>query len=318
MSNDLIISNLQVLLKEAQTSKEKNDRFRVNAYRKAIKLISELNYPITSGKQAQQLEGIGKKIADKIQEILDTGELHQVEELGPEIIAKTKTLTLFNNIWGVGPVKAQELWDAGARSLKDIRENYKYLLNANQILGLKYFKDLQKRIPCWQVKEIAIKVKEEIRQICQELHWDVVSRVCGSFRRRLETCGDMDMLMYEKKGHGILKELVDRLTRKKILTDTLGIGPSKYMGITKTSTGDAFRVDFEVIEEKEWPFALLYFTGSGAFNERQRLIAKKMGYSLSEHGLRDVDTGEYVSGIKNERQIFEFLGMDYLPPWDRK
>jgi DNA polymerase/3'-5' exonuclease PolX len=77
-------------------------------------------------------------------------------------------------------------------------------------------------------------------------------------------------------------------------------------------------VDFEVIEEKEWPFALLYFTGSGAFNERQRLIAKKMGYSLSEHGLRDVDTGEYVSGIKNERQIFEFLGMDYLPPWDRK
>lgn len=317
-ANDLIISNLQVLLKEAQTSKETKDRFRARAYRNAIKVISGCNYQIESGKDAQKLNGIGKKIADKIQEIIDTGELHQVEELGPEKIAKTKTLTLFNKIWGVGPVKAQELWDMGARSLKDIKDDHIHLLTDNQKIGLRYFKDLQQRMPRWQVDEIAKVVQAEIRQICRDLRWTVTSRVCGSYRRKLPTCGDMDVLLCAKKDQGILKELVDRLSKKKVFIETLGIGPTKYMGITKTSTGLAFRVDLEVIQEDEWPFALLYFTGSGIFNERQRLIAKKMGYSLSEHGLRDVDTGEYVAGIKNELQIFEFLDMKYLPPWDRK
>jgi DNA polymerase/3'-5' exonuclease PolX len=73
----------------------------------------------------------------------------------------------------------------------------------------------------------------------------------------------------------------------------------------------------ETIKPHEWPFALLYFTGSGTFNERQRLVAKKMGYSLSEHGLKDVDTKEYVPGLTSEKDIFKFLDMTYLVPWDR-
>lgn len=305
-------------MKEAQTSKETKDRFRVRAYRNAIKAIKEAGYPIESGKQAAELNGVGKKIADKIQEIIDTGELGEVKDLGEEQLEKTKTLGEFAKIWGVGPVKAQELWDAGARSIKDIRKKYIHLLNDNQKVGLKYYNDLEKRVPRDQVAEVAKKVMDEVRQIQRELGWKVKARVCGSYRRRLETSGDMDVLLTEETGKPILTELVNRLVQKGVLLETLGLGPTKYMGITETETGQAFRIDMEVIKPHEWPFALLYFTGSGPFNERQRLVAKKMGYSLSEHGMKNTDTGEYVEGMKNERDIFTFLGMKYLPPWDRK
>ena len=320
MSNELIVSNLQVLLKEAQSSNVAKDRFRANAYRKAIKAISNLDYPLESGKDALELAGVGKKIAEKIQEIIDTGELHQVEELGPEKLEKTKVLTAFNKIWGVGPVKAATLWDAGARSIADISKNKKLqgLLNDNQKVGLKYYEDLQKRIPRWQVDELKKKIMNQIRSFNTETGLKVRARVCGSYRRKAQNSGDMDLLITEETDIPVLNGIVDKLTNTGIIIETLGLGPSKYMGIVKTSDGTAFRLDIEAVKMAEWPFALVYFTGSGGFNEKQRQIAKKKGYSLSEHGMKDVETGVYAKGIKNERDIFDFLGMKYLAPWDRK
>lgn len=316
-TNDLIIANLQVLLKQANSSRETNDRFRARAYRNAIKAIQNCNRPIESGADARSLDGIGAKIADKIQEIIDTGSLHQVSRLGAEELEKNKVLNLFSGIWGVGPVKAEELWRLGARSIEDVNENYTNVLNDNQLIGLRYYYDLQKRIPHKEVTRISKKVMSTITEIKKDLGWSVTARVCGSYRRRAETCGDMDILLCEKNGRPILQELVNRLCLNKVLVENLGIGPTKYLGICKTSDGTAFRIDMEVIKPEEWPFALLYFTGSGPFNEKQRLVAKKKGYSLSEHGLKDVELGTYVKGLKNERDIFEFLEMEYLEPWNR-
>lgn len=317
-TNALIIANLQVLLKTAQSSTETKDRFRARAYRNAIKAIKDCGHQIESGKDAQQLNGVGKQIASKIQEIIDTGKLKQVDDLGGEQLEKTKILGQFTGVWGVGPVKAQELWDMGARSIEDIKTDYQHLLNDNQLRGLKYYDDLQKRIPRKEVLKISRKILSVVRQIQSDFEWSIKARVCGSFRRKAETCGDMDVLLCEADNNKIMTELVDRLTVSGILIETLGLGDTKYLGITKTSDGTAFRIDMEMVRPEEWPFAMLYFTGSGPFNERQRLVAKKMGFSLSEHGLKEIDTGEYVKGIKSERAIFEFLDMDYLAPEDRK
>lgn len=314
-TNELVLANLQVLLKEATTSREVKDRFRAKAYRNAIKAIKNLNYELESGADAAKLPGVGKKIAEKIQEIIDTGKLHQVEELGEDKITKTRILGQLAKIWGVGPVKAQELWNLGARSVDDVHK-YKDNLTDNQLVGLKYYHDLQKRVPCEQVGELADKIGKVINKLAAEMSVSIKHRICGSFRRRVPTCGDMDLLLTEESGKEILKQVVQRLIEKDILLETLGLGPTKYMGITRTSDGTHFRIDMEVIKPHEWPFALLYFTGSGQFNERQRLLAKKKGYTLSEHGLRDVDTGEWIP-LESERAIFEFLGMEYLPPWAR-
>lgn len=315
--NSLIIANLEVLHKESQTSKESKDRFRAKAYRNAIKAIKGCDYELVSGKGALQLKGVGKRISEKIQEIIDTGELHQVSDMGEEKLEMTKVLSLFASIWGVGPVKAKELWDLGARTINDVTEDYSHLLNTNQKIGLKYFDDLQIRVPHKQVASIAKDIMSVIREIQHELHWSIKARVCGSFRRKSPTCGDMDLLLCENGDNKILKELVDRLTESGLLVETLGIGPTKYLGITQTGDGTYFRIDMEVVNSFEWPFAMLYFTGDGPFNEKQRLLAKKMGYSLSEHGLKDVKLGTYVQGISSVRQIFTFLGMEYLAPWER-
>jgi len=315
--NELIVNNLQVLLDEAQSSKEVKDKFRVKAYKNAIKQIKAEKNSITSGKDALKLPGIGKKIADKIDEIIKTGKLHQVESLG-EKLDFNNAINLFKKIWGVGPVKAKELWGAGARNIDDIQNKpaiFK-LLTENQKIGLKYFNDLQQRIDRNSIEYKVLEIKKVIQEYCIKNGCDLYYRFCGSYRRRLPTVGDMDLLIAEKNNKNIFASLVKYLIDREIIIESLGLGPTKFLGIIKVN-GIAFRLDIEFVNIEEWPFALVYFTGSGSFNEKQRNLAKGMGYSLSEHGLKDIKTGEYVKSIKMEKDIFQFLGMEYLPPWDR-
>lgn len=315
MPNKTIIDNLKVLLTDAKASKEAKDKFRARSYANAIKAIEKCDYEIESGKEALKLSGIGKGIAEKIQEIIDTGSLKQVSDLGEEIVNKTVVIGNFCKIWGVGPAKAEELWKAGARSVDDVHSHMD-LLTTNQKIGLKYFDDLQKRIPRVKVKDLGKKIAHVIEELEKERGWTVERTICGSYRRRVETCGDMDVLLCEESNVEILADIIKRLQELEVLDVTLAIGPTKYMGLAKVD-GVMFRVDMEVIPPVEWPFALLYFTGSGNFNQRQRNVAKEKGYSLSEHGMKDVKTGEYVPGMKYESDIFKFLGMKYLAPWDR-
>jgi DNA polymerase/3'-5' exonuclease PolX len=314
--NELIISKLMVLLEESTASKTQKDSFRAKAYRNAIRSIRAHPEELRSGKEASALDGVGDRIAAKIQEIIETGRLHQVDDRASERVERSKALVAFQLVWGVGPVKAKELWEAGARTIDDLR-NDQSLLNDNQRVGLRYYEDLQRRVPAAEVRRIETIVVKEIRRIERVKGWNVRYRVCGSFRRHAETCGDMDILLCEENNEEILTELVNRLTESGALVETLGIGPTKYLGITMTSDNVAFRVDMEFITPEEWPFALLYFTGSGPFNERQRAIAKGLGYRLSEHGLKDVKADKYIDGMTTEREIFTKLGMEYLPPWER-
>lgn len=302
--NEVIINNLQVLLEEARASKEVKDRFRAKAYTKAIKEVKNYKGELTLEKVSEL--DVGAKIRDKIIEIIKTGSLHGVSS---DSFEKTQAIGLFTKIWGVGPVKATELWDLGARSIEDVQKHVD-ILTDNAIIGLKYYEELQIRQPRKEVEKTAFKISRKILEINPNLKL----RVCGSFRRRAETCGDMDILIC---GAESLQALVEKLKDTGLLQESLGVGKTKYMGIC-TVAGNAFRIDIELIQPHEWAFALLYFTGSGPFNERQRTIAKKMGYSLSEHGMKDVKSGEYVKGLTSERAIFDFLGMQYLAPWERK
>ena len=77
------------------------------------------------------------------------------------------------------------------------------------------------------------------------------------------------------------------------------------------------RIDFMLTQEHEYPFALLYFTGSGPFNVAMRNFALSKGYSLSEYGLKDAN-GKFVGdAFRTEEDIFEFLGLKYIPPEQR-
>lgn len=302
------MSKLTILLNDAKNSREKNAGFRVKAYAAAIAAIRAWPRKITSGAELRA-HGVGEKICAKIDEILATGDLHQTALINDESRIKTQ----FVSVWGIGPVRAKQLYDAGARTIEDLAApEYQKMLTCGQKVGLRHFEDFKLRAP----REIVAKFVDQVAKIAAPLK----IHPCGSFRRKESTCGDVDILICADNAQ-FLAQFVEKLRAADLIVETLGLGKTKFMGVSKLSNGQAFRIDIEMVPKHEFPFALLYFTGSGKFNEHQRAIAKAHGFSLSEHGLKNVATGEYIdpisAGIHTEKDIFTFLKMDYLEPGER-
>lgn len=296
------------------SSRSAGEGFKASAYGKAIRTLRELDQIPTTKKELMELPGIGKSIAEKIiaiqndtlEDTLDNTMMDSFEE--------------FLKVWGVGPVKAKELWQAGARTIKDLsKRRYQELLTTNQRLGVLYFDDLQQRVNYNEVDKLGKTIIKAMKAFDPNLK----PVICGSYRRARPDCGDIDILVTNVN----LKELMRSLYKTEDwLVENLGLGKTKYFGIAITdkseyNSGNAraqyIRIDVEVVPELEFPYALLYFTGSDTFNKRQRSIALKRGYNLSEHGLKKISSGDYVKGIKTEKGIFKFLDMEYVEPKDR-
>lgn len=138
---------------------------------------------------------------------------------------------------------------------------------------------------------------------------------CGSYRRGLPRISDIDVLIIMKEGHQ-LSEIAT------YIESTLGSQVTiKFKGDVKIQYrfDKLFPVDLRVVSEEEWPFALLYFTGSKYENIRMRRIANSKGLSLSEYGFtKDSDPSTYLKfDLKTEESIYEFLEVPYKAPKNR-
>jgi DNA polymerase (family X) len=109
------------------------------------------------------------------------------------------------------------------------------------------------------------------------------------------------------------------LTKEGYLTCMLARGPKKYMGMGKIDMSPCHRrIDIMYTKPEEYSFAILYFTGSGDFNVRMRDDALKQGYTMNEYSIKHTDTGLKVEQVfAYEKDIFKFLGYEYLEPEDR-
>lgn len=168
---------------------------------------------------------------------------------------------------------------------------------------------------------------------------NLIIEICGSYRRGALDCGDIDILITHKTKknlEGILQNIVKKLHEEEFLTEDLSFGSSsdKYMGVCCISrpfgSGIHRRIDIQTIQLEQWPLAILYFTGSSHFNRSMRLWARKNGFSLSEKTLQkrffmsrrysgskeDDILGECIP-IKTEKDVFEALGLSYIPPNQR-
>ena len=265
-------------------------------YDRAVKALISLPYKIESKEQALEIPSIGKSIAEKIQVIIDTNTLPQLEECRND---KTlQTLKLFNRIHGVGPSQAKKWVDMNYTSIEDLT-NVK--LTKYQQLGLKYFDDLEQRIPRSEMDIFYNLLTNSIH----ELDTNIISMICGSYRRNLPTSGDIDMIITHqeytkenKNNSDILKDVVQDLEKKGIITDRISLGKTKFMGIGQLSLDLApqlnqstflhRRIDIRLIPyENYWCgnmnlnyyffkldiyfiIGVLYFTGSGFFNTQMR------------------------------------------------
>lgn len=308
--------------------KQKN-QFRLTQFKKAIQTIRSYDGEITSGQQARQLNGIGKGISDRIDEILTT---HTLSELSQQqkITSHNQLLNDLTSVTGIGEVHAQKLIDNGVISVKDLYEKVKQgtiKVTHHVEVGLKYYEDFKQKISYDEVEEIY----NVIKGIVNKIYPDVIINICGSHRRHLPFSGDLDVLMTSNNiktdddliadDKHYLKNIVKQLTVNNVITDDLtSQGDTKYMGVCKHPKSPiGRRIDIRFIPIDSYYPAVLYFTGSMLLNKNMRTIALQKGYTLNEYGLYRLVDGhkEQRIVVQTEKEIFDILGILYLDPIDR-
>lgn len=303
--NQVIIDNLQILY---DYSSFNGEIFKARAYNKVIEELMINNSPIKSYEDFIKIESAGDKIRTKVKELIETNKIKEVEEIkkDPLFIFKKELLT----IYGFGPVKIDEIIKKHKiTSIIELRNN-KQLLNTKQLIGLKHYEDLKKKIPSNETKLHHKILKEEFNN-----YKDIEYQFVGSFRRGLKRIGDIDILI-KKNNNFNLKKFINDLIDKKYIIEKLAEGDHKFMGICKLPKKPVRRIDITIAPEDEYYFTLLYFTGSKKFNIGMRAFSRKIGYSLSEHGFKEIF--HKIPKINSEEDIFKFLNIKYIKPENRK
>ena len=292
----------------------KGERFKARAYKKALESLAAA--PAGSLKSLADLAalpGWGEKLVAKADEWIRTGHIGAADAVKTDGASAdvAASIALFTGVAGVGPVKARELAEThGLRSIDALRARAPELLNAKQLIGLRYYDDFLQRIPR---KEMDAHVAL-VTGVMQKTPY--AFEVVGSYRRGAASSGDIDVLVCAPSSPSPLAQIISEL--QQYLSDTLAQGDKKYMGVCRLKRYKTHRrFDMLVTPPEEYPFALLYFTGSGEFNVEMRQHAITRGYSLSEHGLK-ADKEPAVPTLHTERDIFDFLGLAWVEPCDRK
>jgi DNA polymerase (family 10) len=284
--------------------------FRVRAYRRAALNIEGLADNIeTLALQGtlRNVPGIGEDLANKIDEYLRTGKIAFHEDLKKEV---PLGLAKIVEIPSVGPKTAKEIYD---RFRVETIEDLEALCKTDKLLGVPGFKqktldnilrgiDLFRRRKGNYLLGRAVPIA---RQLCKYLE-QYSERVAyaGSLRRMKEIVHDVDILAASKDPAATMQAFLKMPFVEAVLAQ----------GGTKASVRvqDDLQVDLRVVDIQSWGAAMHYFTGSKAHNIRMRERAIKQGLKLNEYGLFDSDE-KHVSGAE-ERDIFQTLGLPYIPP----
>lgn len=322
-----VMEALGVLLKretvnkaDLPTREEKTKAaFKARAYKKVIDELKISVAPITTLQDLDAIAGVGAKIRQKVQEIIETGGLAAAEEAKKDL--QLNVHEELGAIYGVGPVKAKDLIAKGIRSVADLRERLLVdptLLNDKQKIGLHYYEDILKRIP-------RAEMEQHEKLLLGALVPGMRGTVVGSYRRGLESSGDVDVLitmegLTDEERTAAFHEYIGVLKTSGYMVEVLSEGGQKCLSVVRLPGGAVCRrLDLLVIPVEQFPFALLYFTGSGDFNVAFRKHALSLGYTLNEHEMKPtgkMDVGA-VPAMRHEAEVFAFLGLQYKEPNQR-
>lgn len=310
MKNEQIAANFEELadLLEIQGA----NPFRIRAYRNASRTIESLTDSIesliASESDLTELQGIGKDLAGKIAELVETGTLEQLEELKSEVPPGVLDMM---RLPGVGPKKAAVLFkELNLTGLPELKE----AAAAGQIQQLKGFgKKTEESIlanidQAAQGKErtfyaTAETLLDEIVESLSQLSSTKQVSPAGSFRRRKETVGDLDVLVTSDDAH----EIMDALASHALVEEVLQRGDTKQ----RVRLIKGLEMDLRVVPEESYGAAMQYFTGSKEHNIVMRKRAQKRDLELNEYGLF---SGEKSIAGETEDDIYEALDLPWIPP----
>jgi len=290
------------------------NKYRVRAYDNASRIVSDRTIDLekmVKEDRLKEIKGIGEGIAGTIKDIYEKGYCEPLEDLRKELPPGFEELL---NIPGLGPKTAGKfLEELEISNIEDLKK----ALQAKKIrelkgMGAKTEENLLEALEEYEEYTSFINLDKALttsEKLIKELKdkSDEISEIetAGSTRRKKIKIGDLDILMSvkDKKDHNLLETIKNLSPIKDILLE----GDTKISGRTE----DGLQVDFRIVNEDEYPAALLYFTGSKYHNVRLRQIAKDKGYKLNEYGVFE---GEERLAADSEQEIYKLLDLKYMEP----
>ena len=317
MSDNFNHQSIQAFEDLANIYSKKGDWTRYKTYQKASEILSLIDYDINlqSLDKISKIKGIGINITNKIKELIETGVIATLER------ERLDPIIVLTEIHGIGPKKAQELIEKGILTIQDLKDS-DIKLNDIQKLGLEYYDEISQRIPREEIQKFEFMFNNVFEKYAPtKSKFEIV----GSYRRGKSNSGDIDIIITNADNNqNTLDKILEGLENdKSISIKFLSRGKTKSMAIVKIEKdGIHRRVDFLYTSPQEYPFALLYFTGSKVFNTVVRQKANDLGYTLNEHEISYKQQG--VKGKKlekifnSEKEILNYLGIEYIEPTERE
>ena len=254
----------------------------------------------------KSIKGVGDSLYKKIDDIKKTGTTSMYENI-KDIKDPRKE---FMDIHKVGPKKAKELVDAGYGSIEELRKSKdkSSILNNVQLLGLKYYEDLLLRIPYEEIQ----RHEKLLKNVLAKVDKTAELTIAGSYRRKKEDSGDVDVLL-TSTDKTTYDKFIKKLKKDVYLIEDLAFGPKKYNGISKLGRdGPGRRIDIMYTKPGEYPFAILYFTGSKDFNQMMRKVANEKGYSLNEYNIEEFGDDPKVKTVIDPEQVSIKLSLIHI------
>ncbi len=287
--------------------------FRVRAYRNAARVVKDLSTPVAvvaanPDEKLEDLPGIGKDLADKIETILETGDLPMRQELEGQI--PTGLMDVMK-IAGLGPRKAHTLFlELGVKDLDSLGE----AARAGKIQGVKGFGPRTEENILEGIYAVKGMGNRMLRADAERLlnsvreHLDAVPGIkaleaAGSYRRLMETVGDLDILVACEDPAATSQRFIEHPD----VTRVIAHGPTR----TSVVMGKDNQVDIRIVPEESFGAALQYFTGSQAHSIALRSLALRKGLKLNEYGVFREE--ESIAG-RTEEEVYAALGLPWIPP----
>lgn len=286
--------------------------FRIRAYRRAALNIESLSKRVEDipKKELMEIPGIGKDLADKIEEYLTTGKIKAYEDLKAELPAGLLTLL---TVPSLGPKTAKQLYEQlHVKSLDELERlavehklrelpNIRAKTEENILKGIQMIKRGKERQPIGKVLPIANDIYEQLKKKAPVANLDIA----GSIRRWKDTIKDIDLLATSNNPDEVMNIFVNLPRVKEVLAH----GPTKSSVIIN----EGLQVDLRVVEKGAYGAALAYFTGSKEHNIKLREIAIRKGLKLNEYGIFREKDNKKVGG-EREEDVYRVLGLPYIPP----
>ena len=294
------------------------NQYRVRAYRNAARTISTLSRNVSDmveeGEDLTELRGIGEDLAGKIEEIVKSGDLKQLEEIEQRT---SPALAKMLDVAGLGPKRVQTIYEElDVTTMEELREAAEQgKIRDLHGLGEKTEKKILEDLERWSAEEDRTRrdvAEERVEPLLSFLRsLDNVGRVeaAGSYRRKKETVGDLDVLAISDAG----EEVISRFVEYEDVEEVVSQGETRSTVVFKSG----LHVDLRVVEESSYGAALLYFTGSKQHNITLRNMALDRGLKINEYGVWDT-TGEsseqkQLAG-ETEEEIYDLFDLPWIPP----